>query len=223
MRKEALADSPNEHEAKAALLKARQLMAEHKLRPEEIAPKENVKVIRRTVGITCTKMTNAWAVQLSAVVAEHYCCKSYRNHRHGDKKITIGLVGLEDDFEICEKIFKYAFDCVETRCKQIKAEHREGWPAAIIRKMCDAYGAGFCKGLSDAFKEQTKEHQEWGLVLVTPKAVTDAMSDMGKGSSYGSVDIRGRNRDFLAQGYQDGKKFDPSHRLENAPRRPALK
>lgn len=82
----ALADSSNEHEAKAALLKARQLMAEHKLRPEEIAPKENVKVIRRTVGITCTKMTNAWAVQLSAVVAEHYCCKAYRNHRHGDKK-----------------------------------------------------------------------------------------------------------------------------------------
>ena len=30
----ALAESPNENEAKAALLKARELMAEHKLRPE---------------------------------------------------------------------------------------------------------------------------------------------------------------------------------------------
>lgn len=32
----ALAESPNENEARAALLKARELMAEHKLRPEEI-------------------------------------------------------------------------------------------------------------------------------------------------------------------------------------------
>lgn len=43
----ALADSPNEHEAKAALLKARELMAEHKLRPEEIKKTENVKVIKK--------------------------------------------------------------------------------------------------------------------------------------------------------------------------------
>ena len=31
----ALAESPNENEAQAALLKARELMAQHKLRPEE--------------------------------------------------------------------------------------------------------------------------------------------------------------------------------------------
>ena len=34
----ALAESPNENEAKAALLKARELMAQHKLRPEEWPP-----------------------------------------------------------------------------------------------------------------------------------------------------------------------------------------
>ena len=34
----ALASSPYEAEAKEALLKARQLMAEHKLRPEDINP-----------------------------------------------------------------------------------------------------------------------------------------------------------------------------------------
>ena len=32
----ALAESPNENEARAALLKARELMAEHKLRPEDV-------------------------------------------------------------------------------------------------------------------------------------------------------------------------------------------
>lgn len=37
----ALAESPYEEEAKAALLQARRLMAEHKLMPEDIEPQEN--------------------------------------------------------------------------------------------------------------------------------------------------------------------------------------
>nr|DAZ56609.1 MAG TPA: Protein of unknown function (DUF2786) [Caudoviricetes sp.] len=36
----ALAESPNENEAKAALLKARALMVQHKLRPEECTAKK---------------------------------------------------------------------------------------------------------------------------------------------------------------------------------------
>lgn len=75
----ALAESPNENEAKAALLKARELMAEHKLRPEEVVKADKVKVIREVLDVTCTAMTNPWAVSLSAIIAEHYCCRAYRN------------------------------------------------------------------------------------------------------------------------------------------------
>ncbi len=111
----ALAESPNEHEAKAALLKARELMAEYKLRPEEISRSKDEKVIRRTTDITCTKMTNTWATRLSAIIASHYCCRAYRTHKKGAKKVTIGFVGLEEDFEICCRIFRYAYDCINSR------------------------------------------------------------------------------------------------------------
>ena len=57
----ALAESPNENEAKAALLKARELMAEHKLRPEDVKKAKKEKVIRKVLDITCTAMTNPWA------------------------------------------------------------------------------------------------------------------------------------------------------------------
>ena len=40
----ALAESPNEHEARAALLKARQLMAEHKLTETELKDVEKQQV-----------------------------------------------------------------------------------------------------------------------------------------------------------------------------------
>lgn len=60
----ALAESPNENEAKAALLKARELMAEHKLRPEDVKKAKKEKVIRKVLDITCTAMTNPWAASL---------------------------------------------------------------------------------------------------------------------------------------------------------------
>ncbi|QNO18916.1 MULTISPECIES: DUF2786 domain-containing protein [Caproicibacterium] len=43
----ALSTSPNENEAKAALLKARQLMAEHKLQVSDVAPSENARLVQQ--------------------------------------------------------------------------------------------------------------------------------------------------------------------------------
>ena len=61
----ALAESPYEEEAKAALLQARRLMAEHKLMPEDIEPQENKKMVQECVGVTCTKLSSPWTVYLS--------------------------------------------------------------------------------------------------------------------------------------------------------------
>lgn len=123
----ALAESPNEHEAKAALLKARQLMAEHKLTERDCkdAEKQEVKDIR--TDITCSKRRNPWIVHLSAVIGENYCCKGYRNRRYGEQTNYIGFIGLEDDVEVCVSIFKYAVDCVLSEIKRIKKEKRILW------------------------------------------------------------------------------------------------
>ena len=79
----ALAESPNEHEAKAALLKARKLMAEHKLTEEELKDAGKRSVEKILTDITCSKRRNPWVVQLSVVIGENYCCKAYRNHVKG--------------------------------------------------------------------------------------------------------------------------------------------
>lgn len=215
----ALADSPNENEAKAALLKARQLMAEHKLRPEECQKTENIRVIREKVGVTVTKMTNPWAVNLSAVIAEHYCCKAFRTTYAWRKIAEIGMVGLEDDFEIAKRIFLYAYDCVTSACKS-KITKDPHDPPGTYRERCNAYGWGFVMGVKEAFKNQEAEHQEWGLVMVVPQAVEDAMADMGKPSEYGS--IRDGHSGYKAMGYQDGENFDPSSRLSTSQKPSAL-
>lgn len=211
----ALADSPNEHEAKAALLKARELMAEHKILPEEVQKAKKSKVIVQTIGVVCTKMTDVWAPSLSATIAKHYCCKAYRNHARNAKKIEIGFAGLEDDFDICKRIFLYAYDCVKVRCKEIDKDHRgRGWTGAEIREMCNAYGWGFHRGLKEAFDKQTEQHQEWGLVMVVPQPVHDATSSHGKPTVYGAANTGGWRKQYAAAGYKDGQNFDPGKRLE---------
>ena len=214
----ALAESPNENEAKAALLKARELMAQHKLHPDECQRAENVRVIRELIGVSCSKTKYHWAVDLSSVIARHYCCGSYRNHRQGERLYNIGFIGLEDDFEICKKIFLYAFDCVKSRSDEIFKNQADMYPPAYRRSLAEAYGEGFCSGLRTAFRRQTEDKkQEWGLVMVVPKAVTDAMADLKKARRFKTSDLSGSERQFYAaEGYADGTKFDPETRIEES-------
>ena len=54
----ALAESPNEHEAKAALLKARQLMAEHKLSENDVKCK-TLEIVEKKIEDFLTKEEKA--------------------------------------------------------------------------------------------------------------------------------------------------------------------
>lgn len=218
----ALSESPNENEAKAALLRARELMAKYKLRPEEIKKAENVTVIRELTNVTCTAMTNPWAVTLSAVIAEHYCCRAYRNRSPGCKVNRIGIVGLEDDFDICKRIFLYACECVIAACKH-QIEKLPGDPPGTYREKCNAFGWGFVRGLKAAYAEQTAEHQEWGLVMVVPKEVDEKMADMGKPSAFGREKTGGTIDAYRAKGFAAGRDFNPGTRLTGGAERVALR
>lgn len=209
----ALSSSPNEKEAQAALLKARELMAKHKLTAEECQEGQTAKVIQQTVGVECTKQTNPWAISLGGIISKRYCCRVYRQHAKGAKKVTVGFVGLEDDFEICRRIFLYAYQCVEARCTRIRARERDRG-GKEVREMCNAFGWGFCYGLEAAFQEQEKEHQEWGLVLAVPQAVEDVINKMSKPTSFGSVSVDGWRAKYANAGYAEGRKFVPGQQLE---------
>ena len=211
----ALAESPEEGEAKAALLKARQLMAEHKLREEDCRQPEKLKVIRKTIGVTCTKRKNAWLIFLSAIIARNYCCTSYRTRKANMQTTTIGFVGLEDDFEICEQVFRYAADCVFAGQKEIASRESGMCSGNELRCLLDAYGEGFCRGVREAFARQNRENQQYGLVLVVPKEVQDETSRFGKPTPF----VRNQSNKVIGeflyemQGEKDGERFDPTHRL----------
>lgn len=208
----ALADNPNENEAREALLKARELMAKHKLSLDDVEKTAESKVIREVLDVTCTKMTNPWAVELSAVIAENYCCRAYRNKKNGGRIYSIGFVGLEEDFEIAKRIFLYAYSSIIDYCSQhIKTV--PGDPSGSRRRKCNAYGYGFTVGVLRAFERQNEKNQEWGLVLSVPKEVDDSISDMRKDDASFADPGGKENFEYHVKGYYDGIKFDPTRRL----------
>ncbi len=210
----ALAQSPNENEAKAALLKARELMAKHKLTETELGAPENQRVRNILTEITCSKRRDPWIVGLSAVIAENYCCKGYRLYQKGRQTQIVGFIGLEDDVEICIAIFRYAVDCALSEIERVKRENAL-YPARYVKSLCDSYGYGFVSGVKKAFARQGEEHRDWGLVLVMPKEVADASQYLGK-AKFRAQTENCIDPDAYADGYLDGKAFDPSRRLGRA-------
>lgn len=211
----ALAESPNEHEAKAALLKAREMMAEHKLTKAELTdtPQKNVK--RILTGITCSKRRNPWIINLSAVIGENYCCEAFRSRVKRKQTWTVGFIGFEDDTEICEMVFKYAVDSILSHNAEIR--QWECWRCVSeITEFCDSYGFGFSNGVSEAFRKQQESNEDsWGLVLVTPKEVEEAASSLGN-QVFKPRALDSIHENYYFSGFQDGKQFDPTHRLAEA-------
>lgn len=209
----ALAESTSENEAKEALLKARQLMAEHKLTEADLKYAESMAVKDVSSGITCSKRRNPWIVNLSGIIANNYCCKAYRRHESGKHTQLLGFIGLEDDAEICVTIFKYAVDCILAEIERRKKEY-EGLFGSDMKRICDSYGYGFCHGIEKALEKQQEDNQaEWGLVLAIPEEVISATKHFGN-KQFAPKAQENISASAFYEGYAQGKEFDPKRRLE---------
>lgn len=211
----ALAESPNEYEAKAALLKARELMAEHKLSESELKEigKKEVRDIHS--GVTCSKRRDPWAIDLGTVISEHYCCRGFRSHRKGKQTQEMCFVGLEDDVEIYVEIYKYAVDCIRAGIERVKRNCPEWLPDKYVKMKTNGYGYGFVWGIYDALEAQEEEKSEegWGLVLSCPQEVNDYI-DANRTSQ--PFKVKARNELDVGcynKGLKDGKEWDPGKRI----------
>lgn len=206
----ALAESPNENEAKAALLRAQELMAKHKLTEADCVEMAKRKVKRIKTEFTFTKRREPWTLDLAGVIAEHYCCASLLNHEYGKRTYTHLFVGLENDVEICAEVFGYATRFVHNRVKDIRKELK-GAPAFHVRYVCDNYGYGFADGLKDAFERQRGEHQEWALVMVKPPEVVADTEGLKKKTFVSDKNTDGAS---YAEGFKEGGEFTPKKSLK---------
>lgn len=204
----ALAESPNEFEAKAALLKAKELMAEHKLTAEELEDhkKRDVKDLR--TGYTYTMRGEWWLGSLAVIIAENYCCKCVNLKANGAQKREIKFIGLDEDVDLCFAVFEYAVKSVRGLIKQHCKPLRKKYTNADVKIAGQSFGYGFVDGVKRAFEEQKKQKEEgWGLVMIIPQEVNDYYDGLSVRRMRSSA--RTINNESNAAGYNEGKKFNP--------------
>lgn len=200
----ALAESDNEFEAKAALLKAKELMAEHKLSEDDLANLKTRKVVVKHTGFYYTMRGEWWMGALANVIGENYCCRAanYIARRRAQKR-EIEFIGLEDDIELCVSVFEYAVNTV----RRLAKEHVKNVTDCDIKIATQSYCAGFADGVKRAFEEQKNQMEEgWGLVMVIPKEVDDYCAGFG----HRRTAPRRVYDKSMSAGYTDGKRFNPA-------------
>lgn len=198
-----LATSPNENEAKAALLKAKELMAKNKLSEEDFRDADSMELAH----IVCdsirwtTDSGDIWMVILCEIISEEHMCVASWSVEKGKRTHTLVITGIKEDAEICKEVIEYAVGFVKG---QIKILTRRS-TSDNAKSIKTSYAKGFTVGLKMAYEDQKEEHPEWGLVVVKSEEVRKYED----GLSTKSVKAKKNRFDPLAfaQGQLDGKEF----------------
>lgn len=209
----ALAESDNEHEAKDALLKAKRLMAIHKIEEADLYDKKKQKVKRLYTGFEYTKRGEWWIGSLGNIIAENYCCRCANSIKgKGAQKREIFFIGFEDDVELCAKIFEYAVESARSLGKNFLKEKYSGLKLTARQKnmVKNSYAYGFAYGVEEAFNKQACDESGWALVMVVPQEVHDECADFREDKYNSNHMVFGDAQD---KGFSDGCKFNPNVRI----------
>lgn len=200
----ALAASPNENEAKAALLKAKELMAKHKLTEadfEDIKKQKMVHLMCEDVKWT-TDSGRIWMVRLCNLLCDNYCCVASWQTPRGTRTHVLQISGMEEDAQVCTQVVGYAVGFVENAIDVLQRRYGRQDQKAIA----NSYAEGFILGLELAFEEQKEKHPEWGLVVVKSGEVEDYEKGLGR------KNVKTKQTDFnplaYIMGQNDGRNFN---------------
>ena len=215
-----LASSPNEHEAKAAMLKAKELMFKHKITETDLEVDKDQKIIQIKTKYTFTQKGEFWMSSLAGIIADNYCCKMFCDREYRAQKLTIVFMGLEEDVKLCNSVFEYAVETARRIARQALANNRNYKSYTTKQKSLfkNSIATGFAIGVGVAFEEQKEKHQnekDWALVVTNTetKNAFDKMFEEGKLKT-SRVKSHTVNTDAYNAGVEEGKQFSPNKVLK---------
>ena len=206
----ALATSSNENEAKAALLKAKKLMMDHKISEAEVQDLNEQELIHLQCDNVrwTTDSGEIWITSLVDLIADNHLCSCSWFTPKGKRTHILYIHGLGTDVELCKSVIEYAVGFVRGRIKIEQRRRVTSDPKAVAA----SYARGFILGMELMYDEQKDEHPEWGLVVSKPQEVDEYMKSLGERN------VRTKKTEFdpLAYmvGQNDGRQFNAQRVLE---------
>lgn len=203
----ALSGSDNENEAKAAMLKAQELMAKYEIETSQLNPEKQKD--RPVVGYTSPPFRDDWVIDLSSLIADNFRCRSIiLKNRNSGGTFRIRFFGFDEDAQISINIFNYAVKVIRKRMSILRAIYNEaGREFGRNEKM--NYVEGFNAGLHRNFEQQKQQSESFALALLVPAEVDSFVDNIPGMETYQEREYkRSREHNLLRQyGYVDGKNF----------------
>ena len=211
----ALAESNNEHEAKAALLKAKELMAMHKIEEIDLREVGKKEVKRVRTDYTFTKRGEWWMSNLAHIIAENYCCRYAVTKQAHAQKQNVMFIGFDDDVELCVAVFDYAVKSAKAlaaiELKKDMWSYR--YSSAEKNQALNSYAIGFALGVKEALEDQRVSNEaEWGLVMVVPTEVNAVVDGFRKDHYKGKRHVV--DSAYRSAGFEEGRRFNPNNKLK---------
>lgn len=185
-------NNPSEEEAKAAALKAQELLAKYHISMSEI---EDIEGKTEDIAEVCVNVpAKKWKYTLAKIVADNFRCKHFY---YG--KGTVVFYGHQTDAEVAAETFKYLFDTGNKCAGRVvdKVFANTGTSAGVY----NSFVKGFCDGVSEALGKQCT-----ALMLVVPQDVNDSYTEMSK--NFRSMNCGGlstRRNESCTNAYTSGK------------------
>ncbi len=209
----ALGTSPNEHEAKTAMLKAQELMVRHNLSMKDVEIEEQQQQ-DVTVGVSNHTYTQAkWKPALANVIANNFRCHSIgRQVQYRGSATRICFVGLEDDVDIAMAVYSYAMHFITKESGRLKRQFYKHQGSAKGIEM--SYAFGFVRGLKEQYDEQVQSDAMYAMVLVKDQRVDDFIKEHTTQKSVVASPTKNYNAFAAILGFSDGKTFSTADRIE---------
>lgn len=203
-------NNSSEAEAKAAILKARKLMAEHNIKMAELYIDEQKEEIVRDDTILQYGVA-WWHLDLHNIIASNFRCESITGLRYESRfdtrrKRKLWLLGYKTDVAIATEVFFYAVESVTYNANRY--EYLNG------KSGKKSYIAGYVMGIKKALEMQTEKlSSETALVLVTPQEVKDELYNICKGKTHNRKVGNIHDMSARVAGFEDGKRFNPHMKM----------
>ena len=165
----ALSESPNENEARTALLMARRLMAEYKIGSGEELSGDQRPEERRT-SVTFTTLRDSWVLSLMKLMGPRYCCRPFSSKEYRKKTRTAAFAGFPQDLDVCVPAFELAVATIRSNIIRMRKD----------RSAANSYASGFIRGLAEAYEVQDAEDKmtaEVGRSIITVMTVPKEVDD----------------------------------------------
>lgn len=200
-------NNPNQEEAKSAMLKAQQLMAENNI---EVSIDEADK-IEYGMEIAKTKMNKAFRFGLAGIIATNFRCRAIILRSSTDS--PIGFFGHKADTAICKEVFEFAYNAAKRNGDAEYGRYkREGLET---KNVFNSYVAGFIKGLGQALAAQSTS-----LMVIVPQDVKEEFHRQFQNTTTHKGDMRmsesvGVNIGAFSKGVSDGREILKKRSIES--------